>query len=266
MEKFSALLPFCETDNDDDFIISLESIKNQTLKPTEILITVDGNISNKKELLLRSLSKNIEFKLIRLEKKGLWNALNQGIKSSNYDLVIRCDADDFNEVDRFQKQVEFMGKHRDVSISSSNIIEFDKDFRSPLRKKKVPQKNLNIYSFFRNPINHNAVILRKSLFFPEYQYTPGRQEDYRLWKKLIISGRKLMNIKDYLVRAKTVNLPKKRIGKDYAFSEVSILKLNIKHSLILSPISILLFIIRFFLRFLSPKIMSKVYIFLRQKN
>lgn len=92
---------------DDVLTFSLESILNQTHHNLEIIIINDCSpLSSNKDLLERYASIDSRIKLINLdENKGVSNARNIGIDSSQGEYVTIVDSDDYLDPDFIQKLV-----------------------------------------------------------------------------------------------------------------------------------------------------------------
>ena len=108
---FSVLLSIYHRESVDYFDKCMKSIwDRQTLKPSEIVLVVDG-------WLPESLDAKIVFwkeklghvlNIIVLEKNvGTGAAKNVGVSSCSYNYIAVMDTDDISMPDRFQKQVDF---------------------------------------------------------------------------------------------------------------------------------------------------------------
>lgn len=94
---------------------AVESILGQTCKNFEFII-VDDASTDKSWGYLTSL-KDKRIKLIRNEKNlGLARSLNIALRQARGDFVVRMDADDISLPQRLQVQLDFLQKHRDVSL------------------------------------------------------------------------------------------------------------------------------------------------------
>lgn len=94
---------------------AVESILGQTYKNFEFII-VDDASTDKSWQYLTSL-KDKRIKLIRNEKNlGLARSLNIALRQARGDFVARMDADDISLPQRLQVQLDFLQKHRDVSL------------------------------------------------------------------------------------------------------------------------------------------------------
>ena len=77
---------------------------NKQLSQKEFIIIIDGPVDTKIIDYIKYLKKNIkniDIKIINfLTNKGLGLALKHGVKKAKYDLILRCDSDDFSTKNR----------------------------------------------------------------------------------------------------------------------------------------------------------------------
>lgn len=210
MLQFSVLISVYAKENPRYFDLALKSIwQNQTLKPDEIIIVKDGPIPGDLESILKNQSENIPIKIVSLSiNMGLGYALSIGVEECSHNIIARMDSDDICAPDRFQKQLEYLKAHPEISLLSSNIAEFDEDPSLVRGVRKVPCKHIEILSFAkrRNPMNHMAVIFRKSAVIDAGNYQPFRgYEDYFLWVRMLHKGYIAANLNENLVFARVGN-------------------------------------------------------------
>jgi len=211
--SFSVLMSVYANENPVNLDQSLISIwDQQTLIPEQIVLVKDGPLTPELDLLIgrwvEKLGKVIT--LVVLPKNlGLSVALNKGLELCRHDLVTRMDTDDLSVPDRFEKQVKFMMMNPDIAVSSG-VVEEIRTFEQPFSKRKLPLTHSELVRFAkrRSPISHPAAIFRKDAVLSVGGYPAARYgQDYALWVLLIMSGYKLANLPDSLV--------KMRIGKDF---------------------------------------------------
>lgn len=204
---FSVLISVYKNDKPEDFKKSLESISiNQTLKPSEIVLVVDGPIPSKLNSVI--LNFNLEtLKVYRLDKNyGLGYALNFGLDKTNYELIARMDSDDIAHPKRFQKQYPIIEKE-EIAILGSNIEEFNYEIGDLKQFREMPSECdlINKFKFSRNPFNHMTVMFKKTIVnkVGGYKDMPG-YEDYYLWMRLLLDNRG-ENLNENLVYARIGN-------------------------------------------------------------
>ncbi|PKF77752.1 amylovoran biosynthesis protein AmsE [Vibrio sp. vnigr-6D03] len=246
-----------------------DSVAEQTLQATEVIVVHDGPLTEELYAVLKSWQSKLPLKQVCITKNvGLGEALNKGLEACSYDLIVRIDTDDINHRDRFLKQVKYMDANPEVSAASSSIYEFEHCYEKPFRQKTVPiEKKIPKYILKRNPLNHMATIFRKRavLNVGSYQHQLY-MEDYYLWLRLQANGYKLSNMPEVLVSARVGNgMLERRRGKEYARSELSLMKKIYELRLTRNPSTALVFATRSFSRLMPSSFMKKVYgIFLRK--
>ncbi|ALO40938.1 glycosyltransferase [Pseudoalteromonas phenolica] len=259
---FSVLCSLYYKEQPDFLNACLESISNQTLLPSEVVIVHDGPLTGELYKVLNRWKVQLPLKEVILkENVGLGKALNIGLESCSHELVIRVDTDDINLPHRFYEQVEFMQSNPDVAVSSGHIEEFHHCPTSPSNIRKVPVQNLKVQSLKRNPINHMACIFLKSKIIAAGGYKHLMfMEDYYLWLRVLANGLKIKNLNKVLVKARTGNgMLERRRGIVYAKSELKLMKSIYKLGLTKNPIILSRFILRSGSRLLPKQALKLVY-------
>ncbi len=202
---FSVLISVYHGDNAKYFDRAMHSIwDDQILKPNQIVLVKDGEISDELEEIVRKWKQKMEEKLTVVQIKnnsGLGNALNEGVKKCKYNLIARMDSDDLSIPERFLKQVKFMNENLEVSVCSAYIEERDESLCNVLSIRKLPTRHKEIINFakIQSPMNHPAVIYRKSIFLEGNSYPIFYPEDYPFWCILISKGYIFANIPEVLL-------------------------------------------------------------------
>lgn len=178
---------------------SINSVLNQTHKPEEVLIVIDGPVSGDLISIIEDYhekSKNL-FTVIRLEEnKGLGNALNIGLKHCRNELVARMDADDISCENRFLTQINEFKKDDTLSVIGSYVYDVDL-YGKRLKIRKVPIENKDIHKLIWTcPIIHPTVMFKKSsiLSIGNYNKNIKRRQDYELWYRASEKKLKFKNI------------------------------------------------------------------------
>lgn len=227
--KFSVLLSLYYKECPEYLHQSLLSIFNQTLIPDEVVLVKDGPLTEELEkVVLGYQQRYSSLKIILLpQNQGLGRALNEGLKHCSYDIVARMDTDDIAKPNRFEKQLSFLKAHPEIDVVSSWIDEFEGTIDNILSIRKLPEtpEELFQYGKSRCPVNHPAVMFRKSavlrsggyLHFPLF-------EDYYLWVRMLMNGSKFYNIQESLLYFRTSpDMFKRRGGLKYALTEMKLL-------------------------------------------
>lgn len=203
---FSILITVYHKDNPKYLQEALESIRIQTVAPSEIIIVEDGPISSdlKKVILDFKDSNNCDIKILSLpENIGTGLAMNEGIKACSYDLIAKMDSDDISYPDRFEKQLRIFENNPEISFVSAYVAEFVNDNKDNVISYRIlPEKHEDILSYARKrcPLNQPVVMYKKSavLACDGYKkFTFG--EDYDLWVRALLKGYKFYNIQEPLL-------------------------------------------------------------------
>lgn len=207
---FSVLLSVYYKEKPEFLEKSLESIwYDQSVKPSEIVLVKDGPLTYELEAVIENYIKLLPLKIIALpENKGLGIALSEGLIHCTNDLVARMDGDDIAAPNRFLKQIQYFEQNPEISLLSSNIAEFELTPALIKSIRKVPQTHSAIFQFAkrRNPMNHMAVMFRKSDVLAAGNYQPFHgYEDYYLWVRMFLTGSRAANSNENLVFARIGN-------------------------------------------------------------
>ncbi len=225
--QFSVLMSVYHKDKSQWLKQAIDSVLNNTVKPDEIVVAVDGLIGDDLKNILQEYERNIpNFRNVFLpENKGRGEALNKVLPMCKYDLVALMDADDINLPTRFEFLLREFEKDKDLSIVGGYIQEF-KDINKMLSIKKVPVTNEEIYKYmkFRSPINQPTVMFKKNDILRIGGYEElYLMEDYLLWIKAVENKLKLYNVPEVLVNMRiNENLYIRRSGYKYFKSNKNI--------------------------------------------
>lgn len=238
----------------------------QTLKPTEIVLVKDGELTAELEQVISAWQEKLgsALKIVALEQNvGLGKALNAGLIQCSYDWVLRMDTDDICTPERFQKQIDFIKNNPDVVLFSGQILEFNQDISDANVLKPVPIDYHEIKQFAqkRCPFNHMTVAYKKDVILQLGGYQHHLfMEDYNLWLRVIGAGYKVENLPDVILYARVGNgMHARRRGWQYIQSEKQLLDLKLK--LKIQPLvpAVLLFLVRSAFRLLPSSLLGKVY-------
>lgn len=194
-----------------------ESMMTQTVSPSEFVLVCDGPLTKELETVIRYLDARYQgiLKILRLkENKGLGEALRQGVLLCSHELVARMDSDDIACPDRCEKQLQLFQNNKNLAFCSGTIAEFSDEreictsAKTGMRKRQLPCSHREIKAFAkkRNPMNHMAVMFRKSAVLQSGNYRSIEgAEDYDLWARMLMQGFQAANLPDVLVWARIGN-------------------------------------------------------------
>ncbi len=244
--EFSVSMCVYGGDNAAHFDAALSSVIEQTLKPTEIVLTVDGPIPESIEAVInkyqQTMNGSIAFKVIRLEKNvGHGEARRVCFDNCSCDLIALMDADDISVPERFQKQIHYFSDHPDVSVVGGYITEFitaddPMDISQKAGSRIVPEADEEIKQYMKKrcPMNQVTVMFKKDDVAEVGGYIDWYcEEDYYLWIRLALAGKQLGNIPENLVNVRVgEEMYQRRGGWRYFKSEARLQKLMLDKKII----------------------------------
>lgn len=201
----SVLMSIYNKDNPKWLKEALDSVFNQTLPPNEVVIVQDGPINPQLESVLNSYDQTL-IKMIKLSQNvGQELALKTGLENCSYEYVARMDSDDICPLDRFATQLQEFKNDPSISVLGGYIKEFTTTTDDLNLVRTVPLNHEEIYSYakWRSPVNHAAVMFRKSAVLAVGNYSNFLwNEDYHLWVRMLTKGYKFKNIPKVLLYAR----------------------------------------------------------------
>jgi glycosyltransferase involved in cell wall biosynthesis len=224
--KFSVLISLYFRENHLYFDEALQSIFWQTCMPDEVVLVLDGPITNELQSVVDKYVTSYPetLKVIPLPRNlGLGAALSEGLQHCSHELVARMDSDDISKPHRFERLLAAFEQHPDIAVIGSWIDEFTVSTETNILQRRLPEnhENLRHWANSRSPLNHVSVMFRKQAVSDCGGYRPFYLfEDYNLWVRMILKGYKFHNIQESLVSVRCSNgMIARRGGLRYARSE-----------------------------------------------
>lgn len=214
---------------------TIESILNQTYNNFEFIIIDDGSSDNSFKIIQEYKLLDNRVKVIRRrENKGLIYSLNEGLELAKGKYIARIDSDDIALSERFEKQICFLEKRKDIDILATHILAIGNE---NLEKKMQIEKRYNLLIDENNmenvifddiPICHPSVIMKKSVLedLGGYSYKYPCAEDYDLWIRALKKGFQLRTINEKLTKYRLHN--KSKSFKDNAYNQTLVEYVNIR--------------------------------------
>jgi glycosyltransferase involved in cell wall biosynthesis len=204
LPAYSVLLPLAPWESPPVLREALASLVAQGLPPAQVVVSCDGPPPETLALELERTELPLEL-VLGPGEEGLGPVLARGLLACREELVLRFDADDLCLPDRALWQVQAMVRRPELAAMSAPLVEFQLDPQQASGCRTVPRgaHRLRRFSRWRNPLNHPAVILRRSrvLAAGNYRARPGF-EDYDLWLRLLRRGDSLDNLTEPVVLAR----------------------------------------------------------------
>ena len=178
--------------------LSIDSVIYQTYSNFEFVIINDGSTDDSEEIISHYTDNRICYHKNEANL-GLIATLNRGIGIATGKYILRMDADDICQPDRFSKQVSFMEGHLDIGISGCCADVIDK----PYVKMRYDSDDalIRVKMLYQCHMLHPSVIIRKDVIDKfHFKYDPAflHAEDYDLFYR-ISKVTKLANLPDTLL-------------------------------------------------------------------
>jgi glycosyltransferase involved in cell wall biosynthesis len=239
------------------FCIALDSIINQTMPPSEIVLTIDGPVLEDLNAAIAKYEKKYSLlKVVRLiENKGLGIAHQIGVNNCTNELIAVMDSDDIAVSNRFEKQVKCFMAEPNLDILGGYISEFVGQVDNVVGIREVPldDKNIKNYLKWRCPLNHMTIMFKKSSVLKAGNYQDWHyDEDSYLFCRMYLVGCIFRNIPDILCHVRVgKEMYKRRGGWKYFASEAGLMRFMLNNKIII----LYQYLINIFLRFVIQVLM-----------
>lgn len=235
--RFSVSMCVYGGDNPEWFSVAVNSILNQTRKPDEVVLVVDGPVPEALDAVIAEYKKNPVFKVVCLEvNRGHGEARRTGLNNCTHELVALMDADDISAPDRFEKQLSMFDADPELTIAGGNITEFvgEPDNIVGVRVVEITDTAIKRDMKKRCPMNQVSVMFKKSRVEKVGGYIDWFcEEDTYLWLRLCLDGAKFANSPDNLVNVRVgKEMYQRRGGKKYFLSEAKLQKYMLDNKII----------------------------------
>lgn len=236
-QKYSVLMSLYKKEKPEYLRLAIDSMLNQTVPPDEIVMVEDGPLTDELYAVLD------EYPMLHRVKNetnlGLGISLQKGLLATKNDVVARMDTDDIAGVSRCEKQLEFLNNNPDISVVGGQTEEFIGSPDHIVAKRIVPLKDIELKEFNKKrcPFNHMTVMFKKKDIIEAGSYQDWFwNEDYYLWIRLALAGKKFANLPDVLVLVRTgEDMYQRRGGIKYFQSEAKLQKFMLDNNIINKP-------------------------------
>lgn len=186
----------------------IESVLEQTVSISEIIVINDGSTDNT-ESFLQSYKMNNKLdnlNIITQPNGGPAKARNRGITEARGEWIAFLDADDRWLPQKIGRQVEMISIYPEVSIIGTNLF-------SPISEQKVVSINKIAFTgmLFKNMLFTSSVIVRKNVV-EQYYFDEDKKysEDYKLWLQIIQFHKGIVLCEGLVVYAENQNKYKRK--------------------------------------------------------
>lgn len=238
--KFSVAMCVYGKDNPEWFKTAVDSIIEQTKKPDEIVLVVDGPVPEELDTIIGEYEKLDFFRVVRFEiNQGHGNARRAGLENCSNELVAIMDSDDISTPDRFEMQLDAFEKDCELAIVGGNITEFVGEPDNIIGRRTVFVDDAEIKSDLKGrcPMNLVTVMFKKSKVEEAGGFIDWFcEEDYYLWLRMALADMRFANVSDDLVNVRVgKEMYRRRGGMKYFKSEAKLQGFMLKNKLISFP-------------------------------
>lgn len=257
MFSYSVCMSVYRNDKPDEVYMSINSILNQTVKPDEVIVVIDGVIPHSLNSMLYNFELKGDIRTIPLAKNGgLRNALRIGVLAAQNEFIARMDSDDIALRDRCEKQLQCFKEDKELSIVGGSISEFIDNPENIVGYRVCPSSDIEIKQFMKSRcgFNHMTVMFKRSEVLKVGNYQDWHyNEDYYLWLRMMQQGCKFFNLKDVLVNVRVgKDMYARRGGREYFKSEAKIQWYMLKNRIVNLPRFLYNVVGRFVIEIMMP--------------
>lgn len=205
----------------------LKGIFENPLKDIEVLVGDDGSTDGTSQILQRWIEPRL--KVIRsAEDRGAGAMRNMLLREARGKYVALQDADDFFDMDRFSKQVDFLENNPQVDVVGSGSVLSDDEGEWGI---VMPPKEPSLADWLAQRAVVHASIMFKRKWADGFRYheSLAMGEDYYFLTQLYLGGAKFRNIEEplygYRVSEKDIRTRVRTRWKAFLYSQGVIAKL-----------------------------------------
>ncbi|MFA6197911.1 MAG: glycosyltransferase family 2 protein [Patescibacteria group bacterium] len=177
------------------------SILNQSLTDFEFIIVNDGSTDNTQTILNKFQKQDSRITVIWNETNlGLIKSLNKALDTATGKYIARMDADDISLPHRLAIQTEFLRSHSDIFLVGTATTIID-ERGQVLGTTRVTTKPDAICAKLEksNCLSHPSIMFLSEPFI-RYRDKALHCEDYDLYLRLLLAGKKLANLSEPLIK------------------------------------------------------------------
>lgn len=182
---------------------AIDSILKQTFTDFEFIIIEDCSTDSSLQILERYAAQDSRIVLLKKDKnngkQGFIENLNIGLDKARGEYIARMDADDISSPNRFEKQLKAFSNDSELFIVGSYLEFIDEESQS-IQIKEAPTTDSEIRtSMLQSIALYHPVIMFKNTHL-RYREKMWGCEDYDLFLRMIIEGKKMQNLPEVLLQ------------------------------------------------------------------
>ena len=225
MPLVSFIVGVYNTKSFDDLRRSVDNMLGQTYTNIEVVLCDDHSTNGAYEFLVENYGNDERVVILRNEENiNLGRTLNRCLEVAKGSYIARQDDDDYSEITRIEKQVEFLEKHPEYALVSTALSKFDGDgIWHTIKLKPEPQKS----DFCKYSQHSHATTLFRTETLKSvggYRVAPetARCEDYDLFMRIYAAGMKGYNLQDVMYYYNYPRGNKRKIKYKYTICEAKV--------------------------------------------
>ena len=181
---------------------SLDSLLRQRFQTFEVVAVDDGSEDATCSLLEDYARRDPRIRIFCPGKQGLVGTLNTALALARGRYIARMDADDVAHPDRIGLQQSFLEQHTDVAVVGSLVRCFPRQavgegyrvYEDWLNSLIAPE-DIAREIFIESALVHPSVMMRRTDLEAAGGYLdPGWAEDYDLWLRLHLAGKRFAKV------------------------------------------------------------------------
>lgn len=177
---------------------AVQSILDQTFISFELIVIDDGSTDGTLQVLQQLKELDERVILITRQNRGLVETLNEGIDHARGKWLARMDADDIALPNRFERQLQWLGKS-DADICGS-WVQFCGTADKRILKHPQSDAANKMELLFGCSFAHPTVMMKTELVRNlRYDKAWEKCEDYDLWERAARAGWKMTNVPEVLL-------------------------------------------------------------------
>ncbi|OBX23953.1 glycosyl transferase family 2 [Gelidibacter algens] len=174
---------------------TIDSVKNQTYKNIEYII-IDGGSTDNTINIIKKNQDHISY-WISESDKGLYDAMNKGVKIAKGELIGTINSDDWYELDAVELVVNLYLKDPSAKVIHGNRYDVNQD---NTRKEYIYNPSIFKLKYLSMTFSHPSMFVTKELY-KKYSYNIALTSyaDYQFSLTAFLSGNKFVHINKPIV-------------------------------------------------------------------
>lgn len=164
--------------------VTLDSLRHQTLLPTEVIVVDDGSTDD-----TVAIARRMGARAVSQPQQGPGAARNRGIREATATWIALCDADDWFAPNKLERQLQAVRNLGAQCIATDAwVVEGDKVVRCKNSRRIVPAAITLDYLLRSNPVICSTVFARRDAMDQAGMFDEDPElvatEDYDLWLRM----------------------------------------------------------------------------------